>query len=348
MEASATIQAAIARLIEGENLSEAEAEAVMDEIMEGVATPAQIGAFLTALRMKGETVPEIVGCARSMRKHVIPVRPQRQDLVDTCGTGGDGKGTFNISTTVAFVVAGAGLGVAKHGNRAASSRSGSADVLEALGANLNLTPQQVADCIDETGIGFLFAPAHHPAMKHAIGPRRELGVRTVFNILGPLTNPAFAPCQLMGVFDGALTEPLAQVLQDLGSRAAVVVHGADGLDELSTTGPNRVSHFLNGRVETIALDPAEYGLARTRLDELRGGTPQENARVTRDVLRGEGTRAQREIVLLNAAAALVAGGAAADIREGLEVAAHAIDSGAAFRVLERFIAFTNAVGAGHR
>ncbi|MFQ5343085.1 MAG: anthranilate phosphoribosyltransferase [Anaerolineae bacterium] len=342
-----TIKEAIARVIEGLDLSETDAEAVMDEIMGGQATPAQIGAFLTALRLKGETVPEIVGFARSMRNHVIPARPQRSDLVDTCGTGGDGAGTFNISTTAAFVVAGAGLGVAKHGNRSVSSKSGSADVLEALGASLRLTPQQVADCIDETGIGFLFAPAHHPAMKYAIGPRREMGIRTVFNILGPLTNPAFAPAQIMGVFDGALTEPLARVLQGLGSKAAFVVHGANGLDELSTTGPNQVSHFLNGHVETISVDPTTYGLPRATLDDLRGGTPEENAELSRGILRGRVTDPCRDVVILNAAAALVAGGVAGDLADGIEKAAGAIDDGKAFATLERFVAFTNQAAAAN-
>ncbi|MFQ5854573.1 MAG: anthranilate phosphoribosyltransferase [Anaerolineae bacterium] len=338
-----TIKQAIARLVEGLDLAETEAETVMDQIMGGQATPAQIGSFLTALRLKGETVPEIAGFARSMRNHVIPARPQRTDLVDTCGTGGDGAGTFNISTTAAFVVAGAGLGVAKHGNRSVSSKSGSADVLEALGANLSLTPQQVADCIDETGIGFLFAPIHHPAMKYAIGPRREMGIRTVFNILGPLTNPAFAPAQIMGVFDGSLTEPLAQVLQGLGCNAAFVVHGADGLDELSTTGPNQVSHFLNGHVETISVDPATYGLPRARLDDLRGGTPEENAEITRGILSGRLMDHRRDVAILNAAAALVAGGVADDFSDGIDKAAGAIDGGDAYATLERFLAFTNAV-----
>lgn len=336
-----TIKEAIARLVDNVDLTESQAEAVMDQIMEGQATPAQIGSFLTALRLKGETVPEIVGFARSMRNHVIPVRPERNDLVDTCGTGGDGAGTFNISTTAAFVVAGAGLGVAKHGNRSVSSKSGSADVLEALGANLSLPPEKIADCIDQTGIGFLFAPAHHPAMKYAIGPRREMGIRTVFNILGPLTNPAFAPAQVMGVFDGALTEPLAKVLQGLGAEAAFVVHGANGLDELSTTGPNRVSRFHNGRVETVSVDPAVYGMPRATLDDLRGGTAQENAKITRDILRGRLEDHRRHVVLLNAAAALVAGGAADDIAAGIDQAAEAVDSGAAYATLERFVAFTN-------
>ncbi|MBS1252067.1 MAG: Anthranilate phosphoribosyltransferase [Anaerolineales bacterium] len=342
-----TIREAIAELIEGTELSEPEAEAVMDQIMNGQATPAQIGSFLTALRLKGETVPEIVGFARSMRNHVIPVRPKRKDLVDTCGTGGDGAGTFNISTTTAFVVAGAGLGVAKHGNRSVSSKSGSADVLEALGANLDLSPEQVADCIDETGIGFLFAPAHHPAMKYAIGPRREMGIRTVFNILGPLTNPAFAPAQVMGVFDGALTEPLAKVLQGLGTEAAFVVHGAGGLDELSTTGPNQVAHLHSGHVETLSLDPEAYDMPRATLDDLRGGTPEENAQITGDILQGRLKDHRCNVVVLNAAAALVAGGATDDIANGIAngiaKASEAIDSGAAYATLERFITFTNDV-----
>jgi anthranilate phosphoribosyltransferase len=314
----------------------------MDQIMDGEATPAQIGSFLTALRLKGETVPEIVGFARSMRNHVVPVRPERTDLVDTCGTGGDGAGTFNISTTAAFVVAGAGLGVAKHGNRAASSKTGSADVLEALGARLTLTPRQVADCIDETGIGFMFAPAHHPAMKHAIGPRREMGIRTVFNILGPLTNPAFVSAQVMGVPDRALTEPLAKVLQGLGSTSAFVVHGADGLDELSTTGPNQVSRLHEGRVETTFIDPEAYELPRASLNDLRGGTPEENAEITRGILRGQLKGHCRDVVILNAAAALVAGGAAGDLAAGIDLAARAIDGGQAHATLERFVAFTNA------
>ena len=253
------IRETINQLLEGESLSAEQAEEVMDEIMTGSATPAQIAGFLVALRVKGETVDEITGCARAMRRAAVPVRPTRTDVVDTCGTGGDRAGTFNISTTTAFVVAGAGLGVAKHGTRSVSSQSGSADVLEAMGVNLEMTPEQVAQTIDEIGIGFLFAPNFHPAMRYAIGPRRELGVRTVFNILGPLTNPAGAVAQLLGVYDASLTELLARVLQQLGSRAAYVVHGFGGLDELTTTGPNRVSCFgvapPSGHVVTETLDP---------------------------------------------------------------------------------------------
>ena len=338
-EVKMDIKEAISKVILGEDLLEEEAEAVMGQIMAGKATPAQIGAFLTALRLKGETVEEITGCARAMRRSAIPVRPRRRDLVDTCGTGGDKTGSFNISTTAAFVVAGAGIGVAKHGNRSVSSRCGSADLLEALGVNLELTPEQVAHCIDEVGIGFLFAPRLHPAMKHAIGPRREMGVRTIFNILGPLTNPAGATRQIMGVYDPSLTSPLAQVLGKLGAQAAFVVHGADGLDELSTTGINRVSHLRDGWVKDFALDPAELGLPGARLEDLRGGTVEENAQITQAILAGEqGPR--RNVVLLNAAAALVAGGAAGDFEEGLQRAAEAIDSGRAREKLESLVAFS--------
>jgi len=338
-----SIKGAIAKIIARQNLTEDEAEAAMTQIMEGQATPAQIGAFITALRMKGESVSEIAGCARAMRRSAIPVTPRRTDmLVDTCGTGGDSAGTFNISTTTAFVVAGAGQPVAKHGNRSISSKSGSADVLEALGVNLELTPEQIAACIDEVGIGFLFAPKMHPAMKHAIGPRREMGVRTIFNVLGPLTNPAGAAAQVLGVYDPDLTEPLARVLGTLGSKAAFVVYGAGGLDELTTSGPNRVSELRNGKVETYMLDPAEFGLKPARLSDLRGGNPQENALTTREILSGKERGSRRDTVVLNASAALVAGGKAHDLSEGIRLANQSIDSGAAQRVLERLIEFTNA------
>lgn len=343
------IRETINQLLEGESLSAEQAEEVMDEIMTGSATPAQIAGFLVALRVKGETVDEITGCARAMRRAAVSVRPTRTDIVDTCGTGGDRAGTFNISTTTAFVVAGAGLGVAKHGNRSVSSQSGSADVLEAMGVNLEMTPEQVAQTIDEIGIGFLFAPKFHPAMRYAIGPRRELGVRTVFNILGPLTNPAGAAAQLLGVYDASLTELLARVLQQLGCRAAYVVHGFGPLDELTTTGPNQVSYFgiapANGRVLTEALDPRELGFAPAQPDDLRGGDPDENARILRGVLVGEDRGPRRDVVLLNAAAALVAGGAAADLREGIARAAESIDSGAALRALEALITYSQRVAS---
>ncbi len=333
------MKGAIAKVIEGQDLSRAEAEGVMGQIMAGEATPAQIGAFLTGLRMKGETIEEIVGCATAMRNAAVRVEPKRTDLIDTCGTGGDGAHTFNISTTTAFVVAGAGLGVAKHGNRSVSSKCGSADLLQALGVNLDITAQQVADCIDEVGIGFLFAPSLHPAMKYAIGPRREMGIRSIFNILGPLTNPANASTQIMGVFDGSLTEPLANVLREMGGKAAFVVHGADGLDELSTTGVNRVSSFSNGVVRTYELDPSDLGLPKATLADLAGGDPEENARLSRAVLAGErGPR--RDVVLLNAAAALVVGGAAHDLHEGLARAVESISSGRSLRKLDSLTRYT--------
>ena len=338
------IKAAIAEVINGRNLTFDQAEAAMDFIMTGQATPAQIGSYLTALRMKGETVDEIAGSAKSMRSHVIPVQiPVEGDelIVDTVGTGGDGKHTFNISTTAAFVVAGYGVKVAKHGNRAASSKSGSADVLMALGGNLDLNAEQVAECIDEVGIGFLYAVKHHPAMRFAIGPRREIGQRTIFNVLGPLTNPAGATHQLIGVYDAALTEPMAMVLGELGSKAAFVVHGADGLDELSTTGVNRLSHWHNGSVTTRDFDPLELNLPRATIDDFVGGTPEENAQITHDILSGKDKGPRRDIVLLNAAAALSVD--CNDWPAGLAEARESIDSGAALDTLNRWIEKTNRV-----
>ena len=337
---------AIARVINGRDLSFEEAVAAMDAIMDGAATQAQIGSYLTALRMKGETVDEIAGSAHSMRRHVIPVNVALSDgdvLIDTCGTGGDGKHTFNISTTTAFVIAGAGLKVAKHGNRAASSRSGSADVLLALGGNLDLDATQVAECIEDVGIGFLYAVKHHPAMRHAIGPRRELGQRTIFNLLGPLTNPAAAGHQLMGVYDAALTATLAEVLRALGSRAAYVAHGADGLDELSTTGINRISALRDGQVRTFDFDPASIGLPRATLDDLLGGAPEENAAITREIVGGYDRGPRRDIVLLNAAAALSL--ESGDWAAGLAAATRAIDSGAALQTLDNWVGMTNSFEA---
>ncbi|MBN1581677.1 MAG: anthranilate phosphoribosyltransferase [Anaerolineae bacterium] len=335
---------AISQLLENESLSAQQAKQVMDEVMSGQATAAQIAGFLIALRVKGETPEEITGCAQAMRDAAVAVAPARTDLVDTCGTGGDHSGTFNISTTAAFVVAGSGLGVAKHGNRSVSSQSGSADVLKALGVNLELTPEQVAQAIDDIGIGFLFAPKLHPAMRHAIGPRRELGVRTIFNILGPLTNPASAPAQLMGVYDPSLTEPLACVLKELGSRAAYVVHGAGGLDELTTAGDNRVSYFgvgdANGAVVTKTIDPRDLGFAAARTQDLLGGTPEENAQILRDILSGQDRGARRDTVLLNTAAALLVGGVVQDLPAGIERAGESIDSGAALTKLEGLISFS--------
>jgi anthranilate phosphoribosyltransferase len=337
------MKGAIAEVINGRSLTFEQAEAAMDVIMNGEATQAQIGSYLTGLRMKGETADEIAGSAKSMRSHVlpvdIPITERDGMLVDTCGTGGDGKHTINISTTAAFVVAGSGVKVAKHGNRAASSKSGSADVLMALGGNLDLTPEQVAECVTEVGLGFMYAIHHHPAMKYAIGPRRELGQRTIFNVLGPLTNPAGATHQLIGVYSPALTEPLAETLGKLGSKAAYVVHGADGLDELSITGVNRVSHLKNGAVTTFDLDPETLGLPRATIDDLVGGTPEENARITRAILSGEETGPCRDIVLLNAAAALSV--EHNDLAAGLAAAREAIDSGKALATLAAWVEKTN-------
>ncbi|MBT9148709.1 MAG: anthranilate phosphoribosyltransferase [Dehalococcoidia bacterium] len=344
------IKEAIARIVEGSDLTIAEAAKVMAEIMQGKATPAQLGAFITALRIKGETAAEIAGCARIMRENAIRVKPQRADLVDTCGTGGDGSGTFNISTTVAFVAAGAGLGVAKHGNRSVSSRCGSADLMQALGVRIDLSPVQVAHCIDEVGIGFLFAPALHPAMKYAAAVRQEIGLRTIFNLLGPLANPARVRRQLLGVYSAHLTVTLAEVLHAMGSEHAFVVHGADGLDELSTTGINRVSELRfdplgqascpsNGQVRTYDLDPQELGLPPARLSDLAGGDLEENAEITREVLAGQkGPR--RDVVLLNAAAVLTVGGKARDLREGLAQAAQSIDSGKALEKISELVEMT--------
>ena len=335
------IREATARLIRGQDLTEDEAYEVMTQIMNGEATPAQIGGYLVGLAAKGETIDEIAGSARAMREHAIVVHHRYSgQLVDTCGTGGDHSGTFNISTTVAFVIAGCGIPVAKHGNRSITSKSGSADVLKALGVNLDLTPEQVGRCIDEAGIGFLYAVQHHPAMKHAIGPRRELGVRTIFNILGPLTNPASATHQVIGVFHPNLTEPMAHVLGRLGLRAAFVVHGADGLDEFSTTGVNRVSHLLHGQVRTFEFDPLDIGLPRAHLMDLLGGSPEENAATLRGILSGEERGPKRDIVLLNAAAVLAVEDG--DWPAALERARESIESGAALERLDALIALSNA------
>ena len=334
------IREGIQAVVEGRHLTEAEATAVMTEIMEGSASPAQIAAFIVGLRMKGETVEEITGCARVMRdKATFISTPPGAIPVDTAGTGGDGAQTFNISTTAAFVAAGAGVVMAKHGNRAASSICGSADLLEALGVNIGLEPAGVEASIREVGMGFLFAPALHGAMRHAIGPRREIGVRTVFNILGPLTNPARAQHQLVGVYDGSLTAVMAMVLHNLGARRAFVVHGSDGLDELTTTGVSTVSELRGGRVHTYMVHPGDFGLPSNRPEELRGADAPWNADLTRRLLRGEALP-QRGIVLLNAAAAIAAGTADKSIAECLPLAQEALDSGQALAKLEELREFT--------
>lgn len=281
------IKKAIAKLVERQDLTEVEAQAAMNQIMTGEASQAQMGAFLAAMRLKGETVPEIVGCARAMRANAVKVVCQETNLVDTCGTGGDGTGTFNISTLVALVAAGAGLSVAKHGNRSVSSQCGSADLLEALGVYIDLGPEDIARCIDTVGMGFLFAQRLHPAMKNVAIPRRELGIRTIFNVLGPLTNPASASIQLLGVYSPDWTEPLAQVLRTLGTKRALVVHGHDGLDELSTTGINRVTRLNDGEISTFELDPESLGLQTASLDEIKGGPVAENVQITMGMLMRE-------------------------------------------------------------
>jgi anthranilate phosphoribosyltransferase len=334
------IQTVISKLLDGSQLARAEARAVMDEIMRGEATPAQIGGFLIALRAKGETPDEITGCAEAMRDHVLAVRPRRDDLVDTAGTGGDGAHTINISTAAALVAAAAGAAVAKHGNRAVSSACGSADVLEALGFTLELEPQRIAKSIDELGFGFLFAPSHHPAMRHAAAVRKELATRTVFNVLGPLTNPAGARAQVVGVYSPELVRTIAEVLARLGARRAYVVHGGGGIDELSPVGPNLVAEVVDGQVLERRLDPeTELGIPRCSVDELRGGSPAENAEAIREVFAGK-NGGRRDAILLNAAGAIAASGHAADLREGLEVARRTIDSGAAGERLELLIAFS--------
>ena len=344
---SPIITEAVRALVERRDLSRIEAAAAMEAIMSGAATNAQIAAFLTGLRMKGETVEELIGFAQVMRQKVVRIRTRadevaaltgtdREMLIDTCGTGGDATGTFNVSTATAFVVAGAGLKVAKHGNRSVSSLCGSADVVEALGINLDLTPQKVGRCVDEVGIGFLYAPLLHTAMKHVMPARREMGIRTVFNMLGPLTNPAGANAQVIGVYTAALTEPLARVLAELGTIRAFVVHGADNLDEISNTGESRVSEVREGLVRSFSVRPEDVGLPRATIKDLQGGDREQNAQIIRMLLAGEpGPR--RDIVLMNAAAALVAGARARDLKEGVTLAAQSIDGGSARRKLDALV-----------
>ena len=334
------IRETIQKVVDGQDLTERETVDTMNEIMSGEATPAQVASFITALRIKGETVEEITGAARVMREKSTKIHTKHPFVVDTCGTGGDGAHTFNISTTAAFVVAGTGIPVAKHGNRAASSRSGAADVLKALGVNIEIGPEQVGACIDDVGIGFLFAVTLHGAMKYAIGPRREIGIRTIFNALGPLTNPAGAQAQVLGVYAPTLTESLAQVLNNFGTHRAFVVHGGDGLDEITTTTTTQVSELADGAVNTYTLNPRELGIPTAQPSDLKGGTPEENAEMTLSVLRGE-KGPKRDIVLLNAAAAIVAGGKAEDITAGLAAAAESVDSGRALEKLEGLKAKSN-------
>ncbi|WP_371381582.1 anthranilate phosphoribosyltransferase [Sporomusa aerivorans] len=329
----------LSQAVAGQNLSREDARKAMQVIMSGQASELQIAAFLTALRMKGETSMEVAGFAEAMRNYALKVECSSPKIIDTCGTGGDCRGTFNVSTAVAFVLAGAGMHVAKHGNRGVSSSCGSADVLTALGVKLELPARGVAEAIDTIGVGFIFAPRFHQAMKYAVNPRRELGFRTVFNLLGPLTNPAGAHCQLIGVYDPALTATAAHALAGLGISRAMVVHSQDGLDEISTTAPTLVAEVCGGEIKTYTIDPAMYGFSRCTLADYQGSTSVENARIIIRLLQGE-PGFKRDIVLINAAAALVVADAARDIREGLELAAASIDSGAALAKLTALQKFT--------
>ena len=334
---------AISHLVNKQDLTESGMTAAMQEIMEGQATPAQIASFLTALRMKGETVAEITGAAKAMRQRLISSgqRSHRKRIlmVDTVGTGGDQANTFNISTTAAFVVAGAGAYVAKHGNRSVSSQCGSADLLERLGVHIEIPPSKAEECLRSVGIVFLFAPSFHPAMKHAIGPRKEIGIRTIFNLLGPLTNPLLARHQLLGVYEPGLTEIFARVLNRLGSRRAMVVCGQDGLDEITITAPTRISELKGRRVKSYLIRPRDFGIKTGKLDDIKGGSPEDNARITLRILKGEkGPR--RDIVLLNAAATLVVSSRAKNFTQGIALAQESIDRGKALHKLEELIEFT--------
>ncbi|MDI6781892.1 MAG: anthranilate phosphoribosyltransferase [bacterium] len=334
------IKEAIEKIVKGNNLSINEMVDVMDEIMSGAATQAQIGSFITGLRMKGETVEEITGAVTVMRQKATKIHTSG-DVVDTCGTGGDGLHTFNISTISAFVAAGCGVKVAKHGNRSVSSKCGSADLLMGLGINIEASIEMIERCIEEIGIGFLFAPMLHPAMKHAIGPRREIGIRTIFNILGPLTNPARAKFQLIGVYDPDLTEPIANVLKNLGTIHAFVVHGEEGLDEISISGKTKITELKNKKISTYFIFPEYFGLKKGTLEEIRGGSPDENVKLALDVLSGKEQQARRDIVLLNAAFVLQAAGVTDDITEAIKLSAQSIDSGAAMEKVERLKEMTN-------
>lgn len=334
------IKQAIQGVIDAKNLTEENAYSVAMNIMEGGATDAQISALLVGLRLKGETIEEITGFVRAMREKAIPIPAGNKDLVDTCGTGGDCSGTFNVSTLSGLVAAAAGCSVAKHGNRSVSSQCGSADLLKELGLNLEISAEQMAKCIDEQGFGFLFAPLLHKAMKYAIGPRREIGIRTIFNILGPMTNPANAKRQLLGVFDGQLTEPLCQVLQRLGSEHVMVVHGEDGIDEITLSDKTRVTELKDGKVETYQIDPEQFGLAKASIEAVKGGDPAQNKKIALSILRGE-KGAPRDMVLLNTGAVMYVGGKAESIEDGIQMTAEVLDSGKAMDKLEAIIKATN-------
>jgi len=336
-----SIRDAIDKLVNRVSLSEPEMIEAMNQIMTGEATPLQVASFLTALRMKGESVEEVTGAARVMREKAHRVHVGSKTVIDTCGTGGDQKGTFNISTTAAFVVAGAGINVAKHGNRSVSSQSGSADVPGALGVKVDAPKERVEECIAKLGMGFLFAPLLHVAMKYAVQPRRDIGIRTVFNLLGPLTNPAMATHQLIGLYSGDLVGMIAHVLKNLGSVCAMVVHGMEGLDEISLCGPTKVAELRGGQVKEYMVEPEQFGLKRCRMEELRGGNAEQSAAIVRGVLQGDKGPA-RDVVLLNGGAALYVGGSAATIQDGMGLAAESIDSGKASEKLARLVEMTNA------
>ncbi len=334
------IKSAIKSLVEGKNLSEEEVIGAMEAIMSGEATSAQIAGFITALRMKGETIEEITGCAKVMRKKAENISPQVDYFIDIVGTGGDGANTFNISTATAFVVAAGGVTVAKHGNRSVSSKCGSADVLEALGVNVNLSPEQVKECIEEVGLGFMFAPLFHKSMKYAAVPRRELGVRTIFNILGPLTNPASAKGQILGVFDGQLVRPLASVLKNLGVERAIVVHGEDGLDEITMTDKTKACILIDGEITEDTIDPTKYGFSLCDMKQLQGGDAEENANIIKGIFNNE-QGAPLDTVILNSAVALFVGKKADSLENGVAIAKEIIASGKAKAKLEAFVKFTN-------
>lgn len=336
------IKNAIQKLVNGESLSNEEIMGAMNCIMNGEATQAQIGSFMTALRIKGETIEEITGCARVMRDKAEKITLDLDYYIDTCGTGGDGAKTFNVSTASAFVAAAGGVHVAKHGNRSVSSKSGSADVLEALGAKIDLSPYQVKKCIENVGIGFLFAPSFHKSMKHAAGPRRELGIRTIFNILGPLTNPAGAAGQVLGVYDSKLTEPVANVLLNLGIERALVFNGNDGVDEITTTTSTRVSELKDRSVNNYEFNPEQYGIKKARLDDIKGGDAAVNAEIIRNIFKGA-QGPERDIVVVNSAAALYVGKKVDSLEEGIEKAQQIIDSGLVLNKLQEFIEYTNAL-----
>ena len=330
------------KLVSREDLTLNEMKSAMEQIMEGEITDSQLAGFLVGLRMKGETIPEITGAASVMRDKAASINSRAKNLIDSCGTGGDGKGTFNISTTTAIVMAAGGLNVAKHGNRSVSSKSGSADLLEALGVKIDLTPDEAATCLDQAGISFLFAPYFHKAMKYAVGPRKEIGLRTIFNILGPLTNPARTDYQILGVYKQDLIFPMAHVLKNLGLKSAMVVHGAGGIDELSISGLNKTAYLKNGKIKEYNFYPEDAGLKQSSLNSILGGGPMENKEITLNILKGK-TGSKRDVILLNSAAAFMIADKVKDLKEGVNKAAEIIDSGKALNKLQQLVKCSNQV-----